>query len=816
MRRHAARLLLLAAAAAAVLAAQDAVPAPARGAPAESAAPKPAAAAARGAPQAAAGVLEGLPPLIPLPLLLGTSKYRNAQLSPDGRYLAYNRPSEDDVYNVFVKKLPTAEAAKKLDPRDGRSLFDKDGVDGDLQVTFDARRGVTSASWGEDSKTIYYVQDADGDENYHLFQVPLADALRTGSTRAPPPVDLTPFKGVKAAGIMSSRQAPDTLYIGLNKRTPEAFDMYKLDLKTRRLTLDTVNPGGVTTWIADYDFNIRGALGYNNSDGSSYVLIKNDPPRPGRGQAPGADVGALFKLSAERNFTREEWVAASGSRSDVAGWRKLLEWPFGEKGGVYRFNKEGDALYVASSLGRDTTELQLVSASPGAEVLARVAANPLVNVGSVQFESDTWEPQMVSFNYLRANWSVLDPALAPEWERICGFRPGESAAVVDVSNDQKTWTLVYSADNTTSSHYLYRRGSWPPILLFEVQPDIKKHKLAKMNPVVIPARDGLKLPAYLTLPVKPGVPYGNLPPEIAGPMPSETGAAPLYDVSAPRRTAAGPHFATPAELAAAKAAPKGAGGRPLNMSLPLVLYVHGGPWARDSWGADGVGQWLANRGYAVLQVNFRGSEGYGKSFLNLGNRQWGVGSMQHDLTDSVKWAVAKGIADPKRVCIFGGSYGGYATLAGLAFTPDLYACGVDLVGVSNIATFMKSIPPYWKPLRYEWSTRVGDAEADAALNRRISPVFHADRIRAPLLIGQGGNDPRVPKAESDQMFSAMKARGLDVTYILYPDEGHGLARPQNRLDFYWRADHFFAKHLGGRREAAAKVEGSSAQVITKV
>jgi dipeptidyl aminopeptidase/acylaminoacyl peptidase len=278
-----------------------------------------------------------------------------------------------------------------------------------------------------------------------------------------------------------------------------------------------------------------------------------------------------------------------------------------------------------------------------------------------------------------------------------------------------------------------------------------------MQPVLIPARDGLQLPGYLTLPP-------NSPPAAQSPK------------------------------------------------LPLVLMVHGGPWARDDWGFDPYAQWLANRGYAVLQVNYRGSTGFGKAFLNAGNGQWGVGAMQHDLTDAVHWAVAQGIADPKRVCIFGGSYGGYATLAGLAFTPDLYACGVDIVGPSQIKTLFESIPPYWAPAKKEMVLRVGDVEHDAALNRRISPLFHVDDIRAPLMVLQGANDPRVKIAESNQIVSAMREKGLPVTYIVFPDEGHGFARPDNSLDANAHIEQFLAKYLGGRAEPIKPIEGSTAEI----
>jgi dipeptidyl aminopeptidase/acylaminoacyl peptidase len=227
--------------------------------------------------------------------------------------------------------------------------------------------------------------------------------------------------------------------------------------------------------------------------------------------------------------------------------------------------------------------------------------------------------------------------------------------------------------------------------------------------------------------------------------------------------------------------------------------VHGGPWARDVWGYDPQAQWLANRGYAVLQVNFRGSTGYGKKFINAGDREWGA-RMQDDLSDAVRWAVGKGIADAKRVAIFGGSYGGYATLAGLATTPDLYACGVDIVGPSNLITLLQSIPPYWKPMESLFHTRVGHPEKDAEFLKTRSPLFMADRIEKPLLIGQGANDPRVKKAESLQIVEALRKKNKLVEYVEYPDEGHGFVRPENRLDFYARAEKFLSEQIGGRYE----------------
>jgi len=359
--------------------------------------------------------------------------------------------------------------------------------------------------------------------------------------------------------------------------------------------------------------------------------------------------------------------------------------------------------------------------------------------------------QAVGFNYLRNEWKVIDPAVAPDVAALKKVHDGDFS-VVSRDLADRTWIAAYTDDDGPVRFYAYDRKSRKATFLFVNQPALETAKLAKREPVIIPARDGVKLVSYLTCPV--GVARKN---------------------------------------------------------LPMVLYVHGGPWARDSWGYDPTAQWLANRGYAVLQVNFRASTGFGKKFLHLGDKQWG-GTMQDDLTDAAKWAIAQGIADPRRVGIMGGSYGGYATLAGLTFTPDLYACGVDIVGPSNLRTLIASIPPYWATIRKTFDIRMGDVDQDSLLNLKCSPLFHVDRIRAPLLIGQGQNDPRVNVRESEQIVAAMRVKNLPVEYVVYADEGHGFARPENRMDFYGRAESFLAKHLGGRAEAFVEVKGAAAEV----
>ena len=343
------------------------------------------------------------------------------------------------------------------------------------------------------------------------------------------------------------------------------------------------------------------------------------------------------------------------------------------------------------------------------------------------------------------------------------------------------------------SSYLYERGSGKVTKLFDQRPELTGAPLRPMKPVEIRARDGLPLVAYLTLPA------GALP----GGAKSSAGARDPAGAQA-SAGARGPVGAQSSAGAQGPATP-----------VPLVLDVHGGPWARDSYGFNGEHQWLANRGYAVWSVNYRGSTGFGKKFINAGDHEW-ARNMHNDLLDAVDWAVKEKIAQPDKVAIYGGSYGGYATLVGLTFTPDRFACGVDIVGPSNLFTLLNSIPPYWKSFFEDMVRRIGDprtAEGRELLKQR-SPLTFADRISKPLLIAQGANDPRVKQAEADQIVDAMKSRKLPVTYVLYPDEGHGFARPQNRISFYAVAEGFLSKCLGGRAEPIGNdFAGSSLKVI---
>jgi len=378
-----------------------------------------------------------------------------------------------------------------------------------------------------------------------------------------------------------------------------------------------------------------------------------------------------------------------------------------------------------------------------------VAESDKCDCGGITIDDDTKQIQAVSFNYARTERVFFDEKMSKDYEVLQSRAPeGSEVSMVSYNRDDTKWVVSVRRDDGPTEYSTYDRATKKTSPLFVTQKSLLDYKFAHMEDVRITARDGLELVAYLT----------------------------RADTSKP---------------------------------TPLILFVHGGPWARDTWGFNSSAQWFANRGYAVLQVNYRGSSGYSKTFLHKGDKEWGIGSMQHDLTDSVKWAVEQGIAIEDKVAIYGGSYGGYACLAGLTFTPDLYACGVDIVGPSNIKTLLDSIPPYWGPMRNDMLKKIGDVDNDAAFNESISPLFHIDAISKPLLIGQGANDPRVKQAESDQIAVAMCDRGIPVEYVLYPDEGHGFARPVNRIDFNARAEAFLAKHLGGRAEPITDAQSQS-------
>ncbi|MDP1662155.1 MAG: S9 family peptidase [Phycisphaerales bacterium] len=423
------------------------------------------------------------------------------------------------------------------------------------------------------------------------------------------------------------------------------------------------------------------------------------------------------------------------------------------------FDKSGKTLYMSE--GRKTNTSALVEMDWATGETRVLAQDPRVDGGGVMEDPRTGKIQAVSFEYERQYWKVLDATIQPDLDYLKTVADGE-VNVQARSGDDQTWLVSYTVDNGPARVYTYDRPAKKATLLYTNNKRLENQPLVKMQPVVIKSRDGMDLVSYLTLP--------------------------------------------PGSDANGDGVPE----RP----VPMVLNVHGGPWARDSWGFNPTAQWLSNRGYACLEVNFRSSTGFGKKFRNAGNLQWAA-AMHDDLIDAVDWAVAKKIAPKDKVAIMGGSYGGYATLVGLTFTPDVFACGVDIVGPSNLNTLLKSIPPHWAPMLDMMARQVGDPrtpEGQKFLESR-SPLTFVDKISKPLLIGQGYNDPRVKFTEAEQIVSAMESKSLPVTYVVYPDEGHGFARPQNRLSFYAVTEAFLAKHLGGRMEPiGSDFEGSSITV----
>ncbi|CEM39208.1 unnamed protein product [Vitrella brassicaformis CCMP3155] len=434
-------------------------------------------------------------------------------------------------------------------------------------------------------------------------------------------------------------------------------------------------------------------------------------------------------------------------------WKTILTWSLDDSVRPMEFTKDGSGLYTTSSLGRDTEALIELDASTG-ETRREIFSNDKADVGAVNVDEDTREVTRLSYVYDRRKMHFFDKEEESDYKLVEAHLPDAEASVVSEDHSKTKWVVAYTCDDGPVAYHLFDRTIKTFTYLFENQPELNDWQLAKMEPVIIKTRDGLDMVSYLTLP-------------------------PGHEV----------------------------GGR-----VPLVLLVHGGPWARDYWGYQPQAQWFATRGYACLQVNYRGSTGFGKNFVNAGDEKWGA-QMQDDLTDAVKWAIDdRKVADPDRVAIFGGSYGGYAVLAGLTFTPDLYRCGVDIVGVSEVKKLIESIPPYWKPMKMMFTKRVGDVENNEEFNKKISPYYHVDKIKVPLMIGQGANDPRVPLKQSDIIVDVLKGHNVPVEYVVFPDEGHGFARPQNRLDFYALAEQFLARYLDGKAEPYEKVEGSTAKV----
>lgn len=584
------------------------------------------------------------------------------QLSPDGRYISYLAPYKDRL-NIFVRPIDSPDA---------------------IRLTDETERSIAGYMWKGNDR-ILFVKDNGGDENYHLY------GIRIDKT------DLrcyTPFDGVRAGIIDDLEECPDEIMISMNQRNPEAFDPYRLNIRTGELRLLAENPGYYQGWTTDHEGRLRVV----------YAIVD------------GVNTQILYRDTEEEDFRP---VITTNFKDDLT---------------FVLFTPDNHDVYAVTNIGRDQAAL--------------VVMDPRTCIEKeVLFQHDRYDVATISYSRLRKkllsafctghktpirHWFDEEARLRRQRieDRFLGMRVG----IADTDKMEEHLLVFVGSDRTRGSYWHYCVAEDRFTHIADTAPWITADDTVAMEPVTYTTSDGWTIEAYLSR-------------------------------------------------------PKGVEG-----PLPVIVNPHGGPWARDTWGYNSEVQFLCSRGYAVFQMNFRGSTGYGRKFLEASYKQWGL-KMQDDITEGVEWLIREGVADPARIAIYGGSYGGYATLAGVCFTPELYRCAVDYVGVSNLFTFMNTIPPYWRPMLEMMHEQVGDPEADHAQLEATSPALHADRIKCPIFIAQGANDPRVNKAESDQMVEALRQNGVKVEYMVKDNEGHGFRNQENRFDFYRAMERFLAEHL---------------------
>jgi dipeptidyl aminopeptidase/acylaminoacyl peptidase len=612
-------------------------------------------------------------PLIPLTSFFDNPEIAGAQISPDGQWLSYLKPYQGKL-NIYVKRF---------------------GSDEERRMTTDTIRPVLGYFWAVDASKLLYVQDKGGNEQFHIYAVPLA------GEGTPEARDLTPYEGVRAIIFDVPRELPDRILVGLNQRNPSLFDAYWLDLATGALTLVAENPGRFGGLLPDKDNKVRVAVA----------------------QGPLGETEIHFR------------------ETEQSPWRLVASYPAAESVDPLRVHPDGRRLYMSSNHGdTDLQQLVLLDLYSGQTEALESDPEGQVDLGEAVFSE--LSDSLIATAYVGDTVRIYpkDAETARDIENLRKLHDG-TPNINSMTLDERKMIVSYDSPTDPGATYRYDRDSGQAEFLFRPRPWLDPAQLTGMQPVSFASRDGLTIHGYLTL-------------------------------------------------------PKGAEAR----NLPMVLLVHGGPWARDVWGYDPEAQLFANRGYAVLQVNYRGSTGYGKAFYNAAVKQF-ARAMHDDLIDGVKWAIDQGIADPQKIAIYGGSYGGYATLVGVTFTPEYFACGVDYVGPSSLITLIESFPPYWRPfMEGSWFRHVGDPTKpeDREDLRSRSPLFFVDRIEDPLFIAQGANDPRVTKVESDQMAIALRDRGVKVDYLVAANEGHGFANADNRLALYRSMERFLGDCLGGR------------------
>ncbi|NCA74793.1 MAG: S9 family peptidase [Alphaproteobacteria bacterium] len=602
---------------------------------------------------------------IPLEDFFKNPEKARYQISPDGKHFSFMAPYEKRM-NLFVQEI---------------------GKDSAIRLTSEKDRDIAGYFWKNPNR-IVFLKDTGGDENFKLYGVDI-----DGS-------DLkcfTDFPKVRTEIIDDLYEFPDELIIGLNKRNPEVFDPFRLNIVTGEMKQLAENPGNIQGWILDHDGKLRAAIAI--VDGVNTQLLyrekESDPFKP------------------------------------------VLTTSFKESLTPLMFTFDNKNVYATSNLGRDKSAVVIFDIANGKEL-------------EVLYENKDYDVSDVTWSRTK---KVLVCANYESWKQERYFFDQEGKQIFDniqkhlgnysfnitslTKNEDKFMVRAYS-DRSLGGYFVYDRAADQLQKVADIAPWLREDELAEMLPVEYTARDSTKIQGYLTLPV--GYTMENA------------------------------------------------------KDLPVIVNPHGGPWARDGWYFNPEIQFLANRGFAILQMNFRGSTGYGKAFWEKSFKQWGL-TMQDDITDGTQWLIDKGIANPKKIALYGGSYGGYATLQGLVREPDLYAAGVDYVGVSNLFTFMKTIPPYWKPMLDMMYEMVGNPQSDSAQFVSTSPALNSEKIKTPLFVAQGKNDPRVNIEESNQIVDALKKRGIVVEYMVKDNEGHGFHNEENRFDFYRVMEKFLEKHL---------------------
>ncbi len=620
-----------------------------------------------------------LPPLIDRELFFGNPEISGAQISPDGKFIAFVKPYKD-TRNIWVKKTDES--------------FDKAKL-----ITNRTDRPIPSFFWSRDGKYILFTQDKGGDENYNVYAVNPNDAPKAGE-EVPAARNLTDAQKVRAEIFAVPKSEPDAIYVGLNDRDPAWHDLYKVKISTGERQLIAKNTDRLGGVIFDNNDKLR--LAVRTTEKGDTEILRVD---------------------------------------DGGKYTKVYSCGIFETCAPIRFNKDNKRVYMQTNKGNaDLTGLVLFDPLTMKEEL--VESDPLkrVDFGDAQFSDVTNEIIFTAYDddKMRYNWK--DKSYEADYNLLKKQTGGKEISFNSSTADEQIWLITAFSDTDPGTKMMFDRKTKKLTTLYQSREKLNRADLAPMTTIRYKSSDGLEVPAYLTL-------------------------------------------------------PKGVAAK----NLPLVVVPHGGPWGRDSWGYNSFAQFLANRGYAVLEPNFRGSTGFGKKFLDAGNKQWGE-KMQDDITWGVKSLVAQGVADPKRIGIMGGSYGGYATLAGVAFTPDVYAAAVAIVAPSNLETLLETIPPYWEAGRITFYERMGNPntpEGKAQLKKQ-SPLFSADKIKTPLFVVQGANDPRVNIREANQIVVALRDRGFPVEYMVAPDEGHGFQRPVNNMAMFAKGEKFLAKYLGGR------------------